>query len=236
MAPGALDARWWAPPPPRARGGRRSFGWLCEFAAPHRVDRPVVADATLGEGKLCAYFSLTPFDDKRLLVERVDYGPSSEIDTAAAGKALADYVVARGWKGGTAEREESASVPVALGGDFNAYWRIGGARVAKLGARGGFFHPATGSPLPDAVRAALLLTRQRDFGGEALHDLFEAEAASLWKKREFYRGFNRLMLRSGRGCAPLAALYDQDAALIARFEAEQLGLFDRRKLMAAAEA
>lgn len=232
---GALDARLWAHQTTLELGWRRSFGWLCQFTAPHRVDRPVIADGTLGEGKLCSYFALTPFGEKRLLVERVDYGPSSEIDTAAGGKAVADYVAARGWKGGTAEREESASVPVALGGDFNAYWRIGGARVAKLGARGGFFHPATGSPLPDAIRTALLLTRQRDFSGAALHDLFEAEATALWKKREFYRGFNRVMLRSGRGCAPLAALYDQDSAFIARFEAEQLGLFDRRKLMAAAE-
>jgi lycopene beta-cyclase len=232
---GVLDARLWAHQTTLELGWRRSFGWQCDFAAPHRVDRPVLADATLSQGTFCGYFALTPFSDTRLLVERVEYGPSAEVDAVAGGKAIADYVAARGWKGGAAEREESASVPVALGGDFNGYWRIGGARVAKLGARGGFFHPATGSPLPDAIRTALLLTRQRDFGGAALHDLFEAEAASLWKKREFYRGFNRLMLRSGRGCAPLAALYDQDIALIARFEAEQLGMFDRRKLMAAAE-
>src|SRR3954471_5590677 len=233
---GALDARTWAHQTTLELGWRRSFGWLCDFAAPHRVDRPVIVDATMSGPRLCGFFSLTPFGDTKLLVEQVDYGPSSEVDAEAGGRAIADYVSARGWKGGAAERAESAAVPVALGGDFNAYWRIGGARVAKLGARGGFFHPATGSPLPDAIRTALLLPRQRDFGGEALHDLFEAEAASLWKKREFYRGFNRLMLRSGRGCAPLAALYEQDMALIARFEAEQLGLFDRRKVMAAAEA
>ncbi|MDB5691378.1 MAG: hypothetical protein JWO81_441 [Alphaproteobacteria bacterium] len=231
---GALDARFWSHQTTLELGWRRSFGWFCRFGAPHRVDRPVIVDATLSEGKLCGFFSLTPFGDRELLVERVDYSPSPEVDTVAAGAAIADYVAARGWKGGAAEREESASVPVALGGDFGGYWRIGGARVAKLGARGGFFHPGTGSPLPDAIRTALLLTRQRDFGGAALHDLFEAEAAALWKKREFYRGFNRLLLRDGRGCAPLAALYEMDSALIGRFEADQLGLFDRRKLTAAA--
>jgi lycopene beta-cyclase len=232
---GAVDARLWAHQTTLELGWRRSFGWQCHFAAPHRVDRPVLADATLNEGKLCGFFSLLPFGEKKLLVERVEYGSSPEVDTAAAGAAIAAYVAARGWKGGTAEDEESAAVPVALGGDFSAYWRIGGARVAKLGARGGFFHPATGSPLPDAIRTALLLTRQRDYGGAALHDLFEAEAASLWKKREFYRGFNRVVLRSGRGCAPLGALYELDSALIGRFEAEELGMFDRRKVMAAAE-
>jgi lycopene beta-cyclase len=232
---GALDARLWAHQTTLELGWRRSFGRLYRFAAPHRVDRPVLADATLGNGTLCNYFAVTPFGAEKLLVERVDFGPSSvEPDPETEGKTIDDYVAARGWKGDIVEREESGVVPVALGGDFGGYWRIGGARVAKLGARGGFFHPATGSPFPDAIRTALLLARQRDFTGPALHDLFEAEAASLWKKREFYRGFNRIVLRSGRGCTPLAGLYGLDSAVIARFEAEQLGMFDRRKIMAAA--
>jgi lycopene beta-cyclase len=232
---GAVDARLWAHQTTLELGWRRSFGWLARFDAPHRVDSPVLADATLGGGKLCSYFALTPFGKQTLLVERVEYGPSSEIDMAAEAKAIADYVAARGWKGATVERAESGVVPVALGGDFAAYWRIGGARVAKLGARGGFFHPATGSPFPDAIRTALLLARQRDYSGPTLHDLFEAEAASLWKKRDFYRAFNRIVLRSGRGCAPLAGLYGLDSAVLGRFEAEAVGLFDRRKILAAAE-
>jgi lycopene beta-cyclase len=113
--------------------------------------------------------------------------------------------------------------------------RIGGARVAKLGARGGFFAPTTGSPLPDALRTALLLARQRDFGGAALHDMFAEEAAALWKKRDFYRSFDRLLLRGG-GCTAIEALYDSEPALIARYFGERLGLFDRRKLLAAAGA
>ncbi|HEX5184850.1 MAG TPA: lycopene beta-cyclase CrtY [Allosphingosinicella sp.] len=232
---GALDARLWQHQTTLELGWRRSLGRLYRFGAPHRVDRPVLVDATFGGGKACGYFSLMPFGPEKLLVERVEYGPSTEIDAEAEGKAIDDYVAARGWKGGAVRRAENGVVPVALGGDFAAYWRIGGARVAKLGTRGGFFHPSTGSPFPDAIRTALLLTRQRDFSAAALHDLFEAEAASLWKRRDVYRGFNRPLLRDGRGCAPLAALYDLDSALIGRFEADRLGLFDRRKIAAAAE-
>src|SRR4051812_60810 len=158
---GALDARLWAHQTTLELGWRRSFGWQCDFTAPHRVDRPVTADATLSQGTLCGYFALTPFSDTRLLVERVDYGPSAEVDAAAGGKAVADYVAARGWKGGAAEREESASVPVALGGDFNAYWRIGGARGPQLGARGGVFPPPPRSTLPDPDPPPPLLTPQR---------------------------------------------------------------------------
>jgi lycopene beta-cyclase len=232
---GAIDARPWTHQTTLELGWRRSLGRVYAFDAPHRVDRPVLADATLSEGRTCGFAALTPLGEMRLLIEQVDYGPSSEVDPAAGGAAIDKYVGARGWKNGRIEREEAAAAPVALGGDFGGYWRIGGARVAKLGVRGGFFHPASGSPFPDAVRTALLLSRQRDFSGTALHDAFEAEAAASWKKREFYRGFNRLVVRGGRGCAPLAGLYGLDSAIVARFEAEQLGLFDRRKVMAAAE-
>src|SRR5579875_2216329 len=79
---GALDARLWAHQTTLELGWRRSFGRLCHFKTPHRVDRPVLADATLGSGKLCTHFVLTPFGAKTLLVERVEYGPSSEIDVA----------------------------------------------------------------------------------------------------------------------------------------------------------
>ncbi len=67
--------------------------------------------------------------------------------------------------------------------------------------------------------------------GAALHDLFEAEAASLWKRREFHRGVNRLLL--DKGAPALAALYDLDAPLLERFFAEQLKMFDRGKILGA---
>src|SRR5436305_11082057 len=75
---GALDARLWAHQTTLELGWRRSFGRLCRFSAPHRVDRPVLADATLSSGKSCSLFSLIPFGERRLLVEQVDYGSGPE--------------------------------------------------------------------------------------------------------------------------------------------------------------
>src|SRR3569623_2090836 len=137
---GVLAARTWAHQTTLELGWRRSFGWLCDFTAPHRVDQPEIVDATQPEAQACSFFSLTLFGETKLLVERVEYGPGAEVDDAAAGRAIADNVSARGWKGGAAERAERAAVPVARGGYFSGYWRIGGGRVAKLGGRGGFFH------------------------------------------------------------------------------------------------
>jgi lycopene beta-cyclase len=232
---GVLDARAWVHQTTLELGWRKTLGRLFRFEAPHRVDRPVLVDATVAGSGPGAFFACTPFDAERLLVEHVELSASPELDGAAASARLDFYLDARGWKGRDLEREEVGVPPVALGGDFGAYWRIGGARVAKLGARGGFFHPTSGSPLPDAIGTALLLSRQRDFGGEALHDCFEAQAASLWKRREFQRSFNRLLLRGGeRPHAALEGLYGLDPALIARFEAGEAGLFDRGKILAAA--
>ena len=75
-----------------------------------------------------------------------------------------------------------------------------------------------GGPSATPSRTALLLARQRDFSGAALHDLFEAEAKQLWKKRELLRAVTAaLAARRARGAARAArpALRPRRPALIA---------------------
>jgi lycopene beta-cyclase len=226
---GALDARGWAHQTTLEIGWRHRTARTCRFQDPHRVDLPVLADLTLETGG-CGHFTCVPVDERTLRIERVEYSRSPDAP-GDGGDRIDDYVHRRGWKNGEPRKAETSSRPIPLGGDFAAFWRIGGARVAKLGARGGFSHPFTGSALPDALRTGLALARQSDLSGSALHDLFEAEAAALWKRREFHRAVNRLLLDKGGGA--LAALYDLDAPLLERFFAEEVRLFDRRKILAA---
>jgi lycopene beta-cyclase len=215
-------------------GWRIATGREYVVPAPHRVDRPVLIDATLSPDGGCRFTSCLPFSEQSLFVEDVYYslGLDGE-DPEAAGARLDAYVARRGWKGGKHKHGQVTASPVALGGDFPAYWRFGGARVAKIGFRGGFFHPTTGSALADAARTPLLLTQQRDNGGVALHDMLEAYATSLWSKRDFYRSFNAALFegRAGVPCGTLDRLYGLDPALIARFHAERLGLLDRRRVV-----
>ncbi|MEA3053592.1 MAG: lycopene beta-cyclase [Sphingomonadales bacterium] len=225
---GAVDARGWAQQTTLDIGWRHRTARTCRFAEPHRVDLPVLADMTVETGG-CGHFACVPIDDHTLRIERIDYSRSP--DGSDGAERIEDYVGRRGWHDGEPRKAESSSRPIALGGDFAAFWRIGGARVAKLGARGGFSHPFTGSALPDALRTGLALARQKELSGAALHDLFEAEAAALWKRREFHRSVNRLLLDKGGDA--LAGLFDLDAALLERFFAEELGLFDRRKILTA---
>ncbi|HEU0099759.1 MAG TPA: lycopene cyclase family protein [Allosphingosinicella sp.] len=226
---GALDARGWAQQTTLEIAWRHRTARTCRFADPHRVDLPVLADMTLETGG-CGHFTCIPIDEHTLRVERIDYSRSPE-GGADGPDRIEDYVSRRGWHDGEPRKAESSARPIPLGGDFAAYWRIGGARVAKLGARGGFSHPFTGSALPDALRTGLALAGQKDLSGAALHDLFEAEAAAAWKRREFHRSVNRALF--DRGGAVLAALYDLDSATLERFFAEDLRLFDRRRITAA---
>ena len=226
---GAVDARGWAQQTTLEIAWRHRTARTCRFADPHRVDLPVLADMTLETGG-CGHFACIPIDEHTLRIERVDYSRSPE-GGADGPERIEDYVARRALARRRAAQGRILLAPGGVGGDFATFWRIGGARVAKLGARGGFSHPFTGSALPDALRTGLALARQSDLSGAALHDLFEAEAASSWKRREFHRSVNRLLL--DKGAPALAALYDLDAALLERFFAEQLKMFDRGKILAA---
>jgi lycopene beta-cyclase len=230
-ADGAIDARGAANLSMLDLGWRKFVGREFLFAQPHKVDRPVLMDATVEQTDGFRFFQCIPFSDTRMLIEDCHYSDNPDLDADPAGQIDA-YLELRKWKKRRMLREERGALPVALGGDFGAFWRVGGARVAKFGLRGGFFHPTTGYTLPDAVRNAVTLTKQRDFAGAALHDLFEEEAAALWRKREAYRSFNSALF-SAEGQdrrSVFEDFYRLDPALITRFHAGGMGMLDRMKL------
>ena len=212
------------------------------FAAPHRVDRPVLIDANVAQangdhGSALRFMQCVPLAEDRLVVGDVMISERIQPD-AEAGARLDAYVAARGWKSVGSEGEQAWVRPLPYGGDFAAFWRLGGARVAKLGLRGGFVHPVTGRTLGDAVLNAMLLTRQRDFSAAALHDLFEAEAKQAWKKRELLRGVTAAFARARPEDRRelLAALYGLSPGTIAGLNADDLGWLDRMRVQRAVKA
>jgi lycopene beta-cyclase len=231
-ADAAIDARGAANLSMLETGWRKYFGREYRFADPHGVDRPVMMDATVEQADGYRFVQCLPFSETVMLVEEVYYSDSPEMDAAAMGARLEAYVGKRRWVGGVVEREESGCGPVPTGGDFGAFWRVGGARVAKIGLRGGFFHPTTGHTIGDAARTAALLTRQKEMSGEALHDLFEEEATSQWRKRDLYRGFNATLLgaKGAERRRIFESFYELDPALISRFNAGRTGMLDKMKL------
>jgi lycopene beta-cyclase len=233
-ADGAIDARGAANLSMLDLGWQKFVGREYRFAEPHKVDRPVIMDATVDQSDGYRFVYCLPFDEHRMLIEDTYYADTPELDVNGVGERLEAYVATRGWRGGTIERQETGVLPVAMGGDFNAFWRVGGARVAKIGLRGGFFHPTTGYSLPDAIRTAALLADQRDFNGAALHDLFEREADSMWRRRDFYRTLNTMLFRAAdphERYKVLERFYRLDPALISRFYAGKTGVLDKMKIM-----
>jgi lycopene beta-cyclase len=132
-------------------------------------------------------------------------------------------------------REEAGALPVAMGGDFEEYWRSGGNRVAKAGMRAGLFHPVTGYSLPDAVRLAAAIAAARDLSGPALHDLTYGYARRAWRRRGFYRMLSAMLFRAAEPAERyriLERFYRLDAGLISRFYAGQSSIYDRARVLA----
>ena len=233
-ADGAIDARGAANLSMLDLGWHRFVGREYRFDRPHGLDRPVLIDATVEQIDGYRFFRLLPFDEHRMLVEDNHYAPSPELDLPAIGARIDEYLTRRRWGAGAVEREESGALPVALGGDFEAFLRIGGARVAKLGLRGGLFRPTTGHALPDAVRAAVLLSKLPSFDGEGLHDLFAAHSLKLWKHRPFYRTLDAALVKAAspqERYKLLDHLYRLDSGLIARFYAGKPNTLDRMRVL-----
>lgn len=231
-ADGAVDARSATHLSLLEPAWRKFLGRTFHFPRPHRVDLPVLVDATVEQLDGYCFFQCLPLSEDRLFVECNLYSESAGHSESALRGRIEDYLALRGWRDGKVEQEEAGVLPIALGDSIQPFWRAGGARVAKLGIRGGFFHPSTGLALADAVRTAVRLSEQRDFGGPALHDLFEADVIQLWRKREFYRSVNMALL-----AAPvwerrevMAALYRLDPAVIARFHAGTPTMVDRMRI------
>jgi lycopene beta-cyclase len=230
-ADGAIDARGAANLSMLELGWEKSLSRDYRFGRAHGLDRPLIVDTTEG-ASAARFMRCWPLATDRMLIEDVQLSELPGVDPEEAGRRIDAYLARRGWTEAECEREAVAAHPLGIGGDFGAFWRVGGARVAKLGLRGGLFHAATGHALPDALATATLLTQQQDFSGGALHALFEELAATLWRKREFYRTFNKRLFETAP--AERLALFERlnnlDPGVLARFHGGRSSLLDRRQI------
>jgi len=212
-------------------GWQKFVGREYRLEAPHGLARPIVMDACVDQTEGYRFVYCLPFAEDRLLIEDTYYSTDPGLDRAEIGARIEAYAAAQGWRPAALEKEEAGVLPVAMGGDFDAFWPEDDT-TARIGLRGGFFHPTTGYSLPDAVRVALLIARQRDFG--ALPSLLRAEAKRLWKARGFYRLLDKMLFRAA---APheryrvLEHFYRLDAGLIERFYAAKSSLTDKARIL-----
>jgi lycopene beta-cyclase len=234
-AKGVIDARGTGDLSLLDLGWQKFLGRELELAEPHGDPPPMIMDATVAQHDGFRFVYALPLSPRRLFVEDTYYSDSRELDRETLGARIDAYAMAHDWNAGAVAREETGALPVVLGGDFEGYWRSGGRSVAKAGMRAGLFHPTTGYSLPDAVRTAALIARQRDFSGAALHHLTHDFAAKAWQSRGFYRMLSRMLFRAA---APeeryrvLERFYRLDSQLIGHFYAGRTTMRDKVRILA----
>ena len=233
-AGGVIDARGIADVAALECGWQKFVGHELPVAHGHGVERPVVMDATVEQVDGYRFVYLLPFTADTLLIEDTYYSDHAMLDVPAISARIDAYADARGWRTGAPIRREQGVLPVVIGGDFEAYWRSGGNKVAKAGVRAGLFHPTTGYSLPDAVRLAQLIAAQNDFSGGALHALTHDHAARLWEERRFYRMLDVMLFKAAdpdQRYRVLERFYRLSPALVARFYAGQTSAWDKLRVL-----
>lgn len=233
-AGGVIDARGAGDFSALDLGWQKFVGRELEVAEGHGLERPIVMDATVAQHDGYRFVYCLPLSPTRVFVEDTYYSDAANVNAGALNRRIEVYAESRGWRVTEMGREERGALPVALGGDFETFWRAGGARVAKAGVRAGLFHPMTGYSLPDAVRLAVKIAAAADLSGEALHTLTHDHARTLWDERGFYRLLAAMLFRAADPDARYRVLerfYRLRAGLIARFYAARSTFSDKARVL-----
>ncbi|WP_342658167.1 lycopene beta-cyclase CrtY [Sphingomonas sp. NY01] len=215
-------------------GWQKFVGRELALAAPHGRERPVVMDATVKQVDGYRFVYVLPFGVDRIFVEDTYYSTSADLNRGAIVPRLERYAAAMDWDVTEVVREEAGVLPVAMGGNFEAYWRSGGAKTPKAGMRAGLFHPTTGYSLPDAIRTASAIAARRDFAGADLHDLTYGLARDAWDARKFYRMLDTMLFRAAEPeerYRVLERFYRLAPGLIGRFYAGQSTMADKARIL-----
>lgn len=229
-ADAVIDARGPAAMPGITLAWQKFVGRVYRTAKPHGAGRPVIMDATVAQLDGFRFVYTLPLSERELLIEDTYYSSSPVLDEAALGARVDEAAAVHGKA--TMVEEESGLLPVVLGGSVDSLWR--GEPVARLGLRGGFFHPTTSYSLPDALANAALLAGQRDMSGTALHALFNARAKTQWRERGFFRLLNRMLFNAAEPeerYRVLEHFYRLPPGVIGRFYAARLSALDKMRIL-----
>jgi lycopene beta-cyclase len=233
-ASGVIDARGGADLNHLDCGWQKFTGQLLQLSEPHEMTKPIIMDATVTQYDGYRFVYVLPFGMDKLFVEDTYYSDKPDLDSRIHTQRIAEYADTAGWKVERVLRQEAGVLPVVMGGDLDSYWASGSGRVAKAGARGGFFQPVTSYSLPDAIRLATFLAGQPDFDGDRLHMLLKRRAEKHWEDGKYYRMLNRMMFRASTPSERykiLERFYTLSPGLIARFYAGTSSMADKLRIL-----
>ena len=231
-ASGVIDARGPDGPMPGLDLAWQKFVGV-EYDMPgHALTAPIIMDTLVDQSDGYRFVYSLPFAPDRLLVEDTYYTNGPELDVPAIRRNIADYAAVQGWTG-TPTREEIGLLPILLGGDPDIFWPATDP-TARLGLKGGFFHPTTGYSLPQAAANAIALAELPDFGGAAIAAWSRGRFLDHWRAGSFYRLLNRMLFRAAHPEERVRIFnhfYRLDDALVARFYAGQLTRLNKVRIL-----
>lgn len=192
-----IDCRGAVESPELIIGFQKFVGQVLRLSSPHGLSAPIIMDGTVPQVDGYRFIYVLPFDEKTVLIEDTRYadGPALPIDVFR--EEISDYAREQGWTVEALVREEKGVLPIALGGDIEAFWDapLAGVEgdVARAGMRAGLFHPLTGYSLPDAVNLALAIADASDHSPKGLYALTRGVSTQAWHDRAFYRLLTRML-------------------------------------------
>lgn len=232
-ADAVIDGRGYRPSPHLQIAFQKFFGAEVRTAAPHGQADPIIMDATVPQRDGFRFVYTLPFAPDRVLIEDTYYSDDRALDPAALRGETLDYAARRGWRVAEVLREEEGILPIALGGDIEAFWADSGG-VARSGLRAALFHATTGYSLPDAVRLADRVAALGDLSAASLHAATRAHSIAAWKAAGFYRLLDRMLFKAAapdRRYSLLERFYRFDPDLVSRFYAGRSTLYDKARVL-----
>lgn len=221
-----IDAR--ATPFDFPAGFQKFLGRELELSAPHGLTRPLLMDATVEQLDGFRFIYALPWDERRVLVEDTYYSDTAGLELPTLRARIEEWVHARGWKIAQVRREESAALPIPLGGSRPRLDR------PVLGVAAGLFHATTGYSLPFAAAVAEELCALPRLDLTSLTEAIDAFAAAHWERQGFFRMLNRMLFHAADPRARVkifSSFYGHQEELIGRFYAGQLTMTDKLRAL-----
>ena len=215
-------------------GWQKFCGQMLKLAEPHRLERPVIMDATVEQIDGYRFIYCLPFSDTEIFVEDTYYADTADLDSATSHGRIADYAAEQGWTIEAVLSEEKGQLPVIYGGDFEAFWRANSGVDARAGARAALIQPITSYSLPMAVKTAIMIAEMPDISQQKLDKMLRTLARKHWKNGKFYRmlcAFLFLGADPDKRYKTLEHTYTKDEKLLARFYAGKSTRMDQASLL-----
>jgi len=203
---------------------------------PHGLKNPILMDVNCPQEEGFRFFYLLPWSDHSLLIEDTRYSNSGSLNVPLVREEIQKYLMGRGWRVSSVDREEVGALPIPLVKDC---WTEREKKswvdlVPRVGVRGDWFHPVTGYSFCYAVQVADLISQFSELNSEFLCRWMEQKRIEYDKKNKFYYLLNRMLFLAAKPVdryQVLQRFYQLNQGLIQRFYSGRLKFSDTVRIL-----